>query len=100
MNKALHLAQMAYEQLENNPAAADTLGWVYYKRNMLTRAGWLLSQAYESAPDNPMVNFHLGMLYKAEENREEAIERLKRALDLGLPEIYHLQAVESLEGLV
>ena len=64
IDEAMRLAQMAYDQLPDNPAIADTLGWIYFKKNMPTRALWLLQQAKNLAPDNPQINDHLKIVSK------------------------------------
>lgn len=51
----MRLVQKSYEKLPDNPATADTLGWIYYKKNMTTRASWLLEQTQKLDPDNPQI---------------------------------------------
>ena len=65
IDKAMGFAQTAYENLSNNSAVTDTLGWIYYKKNMLTRASWLLEQAQKLDPNNPIINNHLETVLKA-----------------------------------
>ena len=59
IDEAMRLAQIAYERLSENAAIADTLGWIYFKKNMPTRALWLLEQARKIAPDNNDILSHL-----------------------------------------
>ena len=42
-------------------AIADTLGWVLYKRGEYQQALTILQESAEKAPDNPEIQFHLGM---------------------------------------
>ncbi len=59
LDEAMRLAQKAYETLSDNAAIVDTLGWIYYKKNMLTRAKWLLEEAQKLDPDNQEIRRHL-----------------------------------------
>jgi len=63
IDKAMGLAQLAYEGLSDNPAAADTLGLIYYQKNMPTRAVWLVEEAIKVAPDNQLIKDHLHTIY-------------------------------------
>jgi hypothetical protein len=57
------LAQTAKEELPNAPAVSDTLGWIFYKKNVYLKAIGLLTESAEKLPDNPVVHYHLGMAY-------------------------------------
>ncbi len=59
--KALPLAELARELLPYNPSAADTLGWVLYRKGDYSRALGLLQDASTKLPDEPEVQYHLGM---------------------------------------
>ena len=59
IDEAMRLAQIAYEKLPDNPAVADTLGWIYFKKNMPTRAAWILEQAKNLEPNNPQIKAHM-----------------------------------------
>jgi tetratricopeptide (TPR) repeat protein len=49
----------------NNPAYLDTIGWVRYAQGDYAGAEKYLIKAVESAPDQPLLNYHLGMvMYK------------------------------------
>lgn len=65
IDEAMRLAQIAYEGLPGNATVTDTLGWIYFKKNMPTRAQWLLEEAKNLAPDNPIITAHLKALYQA-----------------------------------
>jgi tetratricopeptide (TPR) repeat protein len=82
IDEALNLAQSAKEQLPEDPHVADTLGWVYYKKNIFTRAITYLKEASEKLPDSPVVRYHLGMAYFKNGDRENAKKELKKALEL------------------
>jgi len=66
---------------------------------MSTRATWLLEQAHDLAPDNPLINFHLGMTQYSLGKSPEARTNIKKALQLGLPQEEALHAEEALKKL-
>ena len=50
LDQALSYAQTAREQQPNDPSVADTLGWIYYKKNAYLKASSLLKEAVEKSP--------------------------------------------------
>ncbi len=50
---ALQLAQVAKEQLPEQPEVNDTLGWVYFKKDLFGQAASAFQQAIEKDPKNP-----------------------------------------------
>ena len=82
LDAALPLAQTARRGLPDNPSVTNTLGFVYYKKDMLTLAIPELSASVEKAPDNPTYNHHLGLAYAKAGERPQAIQHLRRALQL------------------
>ena len=84
ISRAFALAQSAYERLPKDAAVADTLGWAYYKKNHLTQAVWLLEEARSLDPEEPLIHFHLGMVFNAQGNTNAAQKSLKHALALNL----------------
>jgi tetratricopeptide (TPR) repeat protein len=79
---AMNLAQKAKEQAPNDPHISDTLGWIYYKKNVPGRAVAYLKEAAEKAPNQPMVRYHLGMAYYKNGDRDLAKKELNEALRL------------------
>jgi tetratricopeptide (TPR) repeat protein len=61
LNKAYDLARKAHDLEPQDASAADTLGWVLYKRGDYQQALTILQESAEKAPDNPEIQFHLGM---------------------------------------
>ena len=61
LDKAYELARKAHELQPNDAAPADTLGWALYKRGDYQQALSILQESAEKAPDNPEIQFHLGM---------------------------------------
>jgi Flp pilus assembly protein TadD len=82
IDEGLNLAQSAKEQFPDDPHIADTLGWVYYKKNVFTRAITYLKEANEKIPNHATMRYHLGMAYYKNGDKELAKKELKRALEL------------------
>ena len=80
IDKALSLAQLAKEKYPDNPSVSDTLGWIYYKKNVFLKAVSLLKESVEKLPDNPVVRYHLGMAYAKDGKKELAKKELETAL--------------------
>ena len=60
-DRAYELAQRARELLPFDPSAADTLGWVLYKRGSYPSALGLLRESAAKLADQPEILFHYGM---------------------------------------
>ena len=54
-------ARKARELQRDDPAVADTFGWVLSKRGEYQQALAILQESAAKLPDNPEVQFHLGM---------------------------------------
>jgi len=79
---ALQLAQTAKAAAPDEPDINDTLGWVYYKKDMATQAIDPLRQSVNRVPANPIYCYHLGMAYLKAGDKEKAREMLQQALKL------------------
>src|SRR5439155_12032684 len=64
LDEALQLAQTAQQELVQEPHVADTLGWIYYKKDMLPAAIQHLESSAQKMPNDPTVLYHRGMAYK------------------------------------
>jgi Tfp pilus assembly protein PilF len=82
LDSAQQLAEIAYSALPSLPEVMDTLGWVYFKKDMLSLALPMLRRANEQAPRNPQYLFHLGMLYAKNGDEAKARSTLQSALSL------------------
>ena len=82
IDEALNLAQSAKEQVPDDPHISDTLGWIFYKKNIYSRAIVYLKEANEKITDNPIIKYHLGMAYFKNGDKEQSKRELKRALEL------------------
>lgn len=75
---ALGLAQTAVKGLPNSSDAADTLGWLYYRKTLYPLAISYLQQALKlqeknKTSDNPDIHYHLGWAY--EKTQQQALAR-------------------------
>jgi Flp pilus assembly protein TadD len=68
--------------MPTQPEFYDTLGWVYYKKQVSTLAIRALKRAVELDAKNPLHQFHLGMAYAAEGQDKIARKTLQTALNL------------------
>ncbi len=73
---------MAKEAVPDNPYMSDTLGWVYYRKNIYSRAIVYLKEAAEKLPNQATVHYHLGMAYYKNGQVEQAKKELSRALQI------------------
>lgn len=64
------------------PAFQDTYGWIQYRRGNYEEALRYLQPAAAGLPDDPLVQFHLGMAYHALDRHAEAQEALSRAVGI------------------
>jgi tetratricopeptide (TPR) repeat protein len=84
LDRALELAQEAKAAMPDNPNAADTLGWVLYKKDLPAAAIGYLREAiggFETGdPNLPLVRHHLALAYEANEDRERAVQALEKAV--------------------
>ena len=62
-DKAQELARRACDLQPGDPSAADTLGWVLYRRGDYQQALTLLRESAAKLPTEPEVQYHLGMTY-------------------------------------
>ena len=61
LGKAYDLVRKARDLQGNDPAIADTLGWVLSKRGEYQQALAMLQESATKLPDSPEIQFHLGM---------------------------------------
>ncbi len=60
---AFDLALRARDAFPGEPHSADTLGWIFFKRGAYGKALELLQESASKLPDEPEVQFHLGMAH-------------------------------------
>jgi len=82
LNVALGFAREARKLLPNDPGVMDTLGWIYYKKELYDGAILELEDSAKKLPENATVRYHLGMAYYKKGDKDRAREELKKALEL------------------
>ncbi len=83
LDTALQLAQTATSVVPDSPEIMDTLGWVYYKKQLPDLAIRLFERSVEKAPANPSYHYHLGLAHLQAGNTARGREALQRALEAG-----------------
>jgi len=92
LDEALRLAQGVVQKHPNTAGFIDTLGWVYYKKNLYAAAVEQLRKAVtineadaRAANGTPSASyrFHLGMALKGKGDKEESRRELEAAIRLG-----------------
>jgi len=66
LDKALELAKKANDLRPEDPAILDSLGWIYFKKGEVETAQDLIEKAVGKAPENAVLNYHLGMVLYTE----------------------------------
>ncbi|MFT5441086.1 MAG: tetratricopeptide (TPR) repeat protein [Myxococcota bacterium] len=98
LDRALDLAQDAKALLPNDANAADTLGWVLFKRGVSGAAVGYLKESVQTAnEDDPglgVMRHHLAQAYEADGNAVGATEVLKSAIE----DLERQQSVERSQG--
>lgn len=80
-DEALPYARKANELAPQEPAITDTLGWIQFRRRDYPRALALLQDSAGKLPENPTVQFHVGMTYYMTGQEKLAGLAFKRALE-------------------
>jgi len=82
LDMALGLAQTAAQQAPDRPEINDTLGWIFYKKDLFAQAIAALQRSVERDPTNPLYHYHLGLAYTKSGDRLRAKQSLVKALAL------------------
>lgn len=80
LDRAYELAQSARELLPADPSTADTLGWICFQRGAYPTALGLLQESAAKLPNQPEVQYHLGMAAYMTADEIAARAALQRAL--------------------
>jgi tetratricopeptide (TPR) repeat protein len=96
---ALTLAQTARRILPDSPSSADTLAWAYYYKGTYGFARDLLEDAVKKQSDDPIMEYHLGMVYGKLKDKSNAAVHLKKAIALSPNSPTAKDAQAALSGL-
>ena len=81
--KALDIARQANDAAPDNADIEDTLGWILVQRGELEEGLRYLQSSASTRPDNPSVQYHLGVAYQKAGRERQAVRALKKAVRLG-----------------
>ena len=99
LDVALNLAQSAKAAAPDDADVDDTLGWLYYKKDLPALAIEPLRRSVQKDAKNAIYHFHLGMAYLKTGDTRSGRESLKRAMDLGLESTDAAEAQRALASL-
>jgi tetratricopeptide (TPR) repeat protein len=98
LDRALSLAQTAVEQAPDSPDVRDTLGWVYYKKQLPDLAIRAFEESLAKNPDNPIFHYHLGLAAAKQGNLARARRSYQEALKLKPDYTDAQQALKTIGG--
>ena len=99
LDMALQLAQTAKAAMPDQPQVNDTLGWVYFKKDMLPIAIATLQHTLELDSNNGPASYHLALAYEKSGNRADAKRLLEQSLKLNPSADFSVDAKRRLETL-
>ncbi len=94
LDEARHMLERALDQKPHDGAFLDSLGWIILKQGHVDQAIETLQEAAETTPEDPTVNYHLGVAYWQAGRRMEAQDQWQRALILN-PDPSDLPKIEA-----
>jgi tetratricopeptide (TPR) repeat protein len=80
LDQALTMAQRARQKLPNSTDVADTLGWIYIKKNLSEDAIRVFSEITQKEPKNPTFRYHYGMALMQKGDRAGARREFETAM--------------------
>ena len=80
LDQALTMAQRARQKAPTSFDIADTLGWIYIKKNMSEDAVRVFTDLVQKDPHNPTFHFHYGMALLQKGDRSGAKREFETAL--------------------
>jgi tetratricopeptide (TPR) repeat protein len=99
LDRALELAQRAKQLMPDRADVNDTLGYVYYRKELATLAIPPLESSVKKEPANPLYQFHLGLAYAKAGRAVDARRALQEALKLSPDFPGAAEAKTTLAGL-
>lgn len=79
-SKAETLAKKAQLLAPGNAAVLDTFGWTSFKLGKTVQARAALAMALAANPENPVFNYHMGMILLKDGKKEEAKSLLEKVV--------------------
>ncbi|MGB9611995.1 MAG: tetratricopeptide repeat protein, partial [Bryobacteraceae bacterium] len=85
LDEALKLAQLALQRVPQQPYIADTVGWVFYRKNDIEAAMQIFQGLVRKYPDEPAFRYHLGAALLRKGDKARAKAELQAALNNNPP---------------
>jgi tetratricopeptide (TPR) repeat protein len=85
LDQAMTYAERAKKQYPDNPDITDTLGFVYYQKNLNNEALRIFRQIVHDHPQNPTFHFHLAKALLKEGDKDGARSEAQKALQNAPP---------------
>ncbi|HEY1218937.1 MAG: tetratricopeptide repeat protein [Bryobacteraceae bacterium] len=95
LDQALTRAQRATQLLPKYPEVADTLGWIYLKKNLSDQALDIFKRNVAQQPNSSTYRYHLGMAWYQKGDKSQARQALVEALKYN-PSGYERQKIQEL----
>jgi tetratricopeptide (TPR) repeat protein len=95
LDLALTRAQRATQLLPKYPEVADTLGWIYLKKNLSDNAIEYFKRNVAAQPNSSTYRYHLGMAWYQKGDKVQARQALVEALKYN-PAAYERQKIQEL----
>jgi tetratricopeptide (TPR) repeat protein len=80
LDQAMTMAQRARQKAPNSPDIADTLGWIYIKKNLSDEAIRIFRELVGKDPTNPIYHYHFGMALMQKGDRPSAKREFETAM--------------------
>jgi tetratricopeptide (TPR) repeat protein len=86
LDQAMTLAERAKKRVPDSPDISDTLGFVYYQKNLNAEALQIFKQVVQDKPENPTFRFHLAMALLKQGDRQGAKDEAEKAMKNAAPD--------------
>ncbi len=80
LDQAMTFAERAKKRAPNSPDISDTLGFVYYQKNLNAEALRIFRQVVEGSPKNPTFRLHLAMALLKQGDKQGARDEAEKAM--------------------
>lgn len=88
LDKALVMSKKAVQKEPKNASYLDTIGWVYYKLKKYEEAKSYILQSLQVNGNSAVVNDHMGDIYNALGDKQNARKYWQKALDLDSDNVF------------
>ncbi len=80
LDQAMTFAERAKKKVPNSPDISDTLGFVYYQKNLNAEALQIFREIVQGNPHNATFRLHLAMALKKQGDKQGARDQAEKAL--------------------